>query len=54
MNTIPENSFVILASGAGSNARAIASIPELSSRLTAVVSDRKDSRVIKWAHYTHH
>ena len=49
MNTIPENSFVILASGAGSNARAIASIPELSSRLTAVVSDRKDSRVIKWA-----
>ncbi|MFP4643568.1 MAG: phosphoribosylglycinamide formyltransferase [Spirochaetales bacterium] len=42
-------SVIILASGNGSNARAIATNSDLASRIAAVVSDRKNSRVLDWA-----
>ncbi len=49
MTINPEGNIVILASGSGSNARAIAATPHLSRRIAAVIGDRKHSRVLAWA-----
>ncbi|MFW6368751.1 MAG: phosphoribosylglycinamide formyltransferase [Spirochaetota bacterium] len=41
---------VILASGTGTNARAIATDPRISDNIAAIVSDRRKSPVLSWAH----